>query len=205
MKQAAELWSGQTRGRGRSAAVALAAGAALALTSCSSGGDAKEAAKSPQSSAPAPAATASASSADAGPQAAEEKAVLEVYKRYRQEQTKAYAAADYKSTRVQKYVTGDALGQLVSDIEGLKNSGSRTEGSPVTNPKVTALSASGKRPTAAIADCFDVTHWKVVNRASGKAAPRPKGQLKRYVIDLTLEKWGNRWMILKEETQNRGC
>ncbi|MET7621946.1 hypothetical protein [Streptomyces sp. NPDC005408] len=182
--------------------MALAGCAAFTLSACGSGDKSDDATSpAPTSSTPAP----KKSSASSDPQAAEKAHALSAYAHYREEQVKAYAKASADGTDLKKYVTADALGRVTVDLLSLKSAGNVATGAPVSDAEVSTLDLTGKIPKATVKDCVDVTNWKVVNRATGKTLPAPKGQLKRYIKDVTLEKWGKQWMVLTDTSKARAC
>ncbi|WP_432190004.1 hypothetical protein [Streptomyces sp. Tue6028] len=129
-----------------------------------------------------------------------------MYAHYREEQAKAYAKASASGTDIEKYVTAEALGKVTGDLLSLRTAGNATTGAPISrNPEITALKTDGSIPKATIKDCLDVTDWKVVNKKTGKALPAPKGQLKKHINDVTLEKWGNRWLVRTDTAKAVAC
>jgi hypothetical protein len=135
------------------------------------------------------------------------KDVLDVYKRFRAEQAKAYANGTVDGTEVQKYATAEAFGTVKADLMSLRKAGNRGKGAPVTNAGLddVTVNLTAKIPKASIKDCLDVSNWTVVNRKTGKTWPPPKGQLKRYVNDVSLEKWGKQWLVLTDTARSRAC
>ncbi|WP_344406879.1 hypothetical protein [Streptomyces longisporus] len=174
-------------------AASLVFAAALTLAGCSSSsGDSKASTKTS-----APASSESTATASTDPQAAEKQAVLNVYDAFWAEQVKAYAQGDTKGTDLKKYATKDALGGVLGDVLVMKKAGTATTGAPKHRAEVTALSASGKTPTATVQDCLDISNWKTVKKKSGQVQPFPSNQPLRYITTATAEKWGKQWLITK--------
>ncbi|MFD6297616.1 hypothetical protein ACFWFU_22660 [Streptomyces sp. NPDC060235] len=185
-------------------AALLTAGALLTLSACSSHKD--PAYNTKPSAAPPAATSASASPPLSSSVSPDQAAVLAVYAHYRKEQAKAYAKASASGTDIEKYATAEALGKVTRDVLSLRTAGNAASGAPVSqDTEVTALKTDGPIPKATIKDCLDVTGWKVVNKKSRKALPSPKGQLKRHVNDVTLEKWGNRWLVRTDTAKSIAC
>ncbi|MFF0142605.1 hypothetical protein ACFYRN_40010 [Streptomyces sp. NPDC005227] len=186
-------------------AALLAASALLTLSACSSNkGSADNAKPSPPASSTAPSASASPSRSSS--LSADQAAVLAVYTHYREEQAKAYAKASVSGTDIEKYATTEALGKVTRDVLSLRTAGNAASGAPVShNTEIAALKTDGPIPKATIKDCLDVTNWGVVNKKTGKALPTPKGQLKKHVNDVTLEKWGNRWLVRTDTAKPIAC
>ncbi|MEU5825619.1 hypothetical protein [Streptomyces sp. NPDC047803] len=180
------------------------------MAACGTDGDA------PEAKAPAPATSSSAApkptesgspSSGSDPQNLAKKEVLAVYNHFRQAQAKAYAQGSIDGTDVQKYATADAFGSVKLDLMSLKKAGNVGRGAPVTHAGVedVSMNLDAKIPKAKIKDCLDVSGWTVVNQKTGKTLDSPEGQLKRYVNDVSLEKWGEKWLVLTDTAQSRGC
>jgi hypothetical protein len=71
----------------------------------------------------------------------------------------AARTADYQSPRLSRHATGDALSQLSQGLYANKQHGIVTKGNPVTNPTVSSVEPDTNRPSVAISDCLDGTHW----------------------------------------------
>ncbi|MFF4557767.1 hypothetical protein [Streptomyces sp. NPDC001422] len=185
-------------------AALLTAGALLTLSACSSDNDSSDTKPSAPVSSAAPSSSTSPSPSPS--LSADQAAVLAVYTHYREEQAKAYAKASVSGTDIEKYATTEALGKVTRDVLNLRTAGNAASGAPVShNTEITALKTDGPIPKATIKDCLDVTNWGVVNKKTGKALPTPKGQLKKHVNDVTLEKWGNRWLVRTDTAKSIAC
>ncbi|MFF1690811.1 hypothetical protein [Streptomyces sp. NPDC058254] len=195
---------GVLRSRNRLIGVLAISCAALALSACSDGSSDKGGAKPSTSATPTKSVTPSTSS---DPNEPTKKEVLAVYNHFRQEQARAYAMGTVDGTKVQRYATAEAFGTVKVDLMSLKKAGNVGKGAPVTHAGVedVTVNLAAKIPKAKIKDCLDVSNWTVVNRKTGKALPSPKGQLKRYVNDVSLEKWGKQWLVLTDTAQSRAC
>lgn len=200
---------GSLRSRNRLISIAaLSCATALTLSACSDNGEdsGDKARKKPAASAsPTESVTPSANAED--PDQLVKKEILAVYGHFRQEQARAYAKGTIKGTDVQKYATADAFGAVKVDLMSLKKAGNVGRGAPVVHAGVedVTVNLTAKVPKAKIRDCLDVSGWTVVNKETGKTLPSPEGQLKRYVNDVSLEKWGEKWLVLTDTAQSRGC
>ncbi|WP_332010473.1 hypothetical protein OH736_45940 (plasmid) [Streptomyces sp. NBC_01650] len=175
----------------RTAALYGAVPLALLLAGCGGGDDsAKPSAAPPVASTPAPA----TSSAD--PQTAEKTAVLAAFDAMWTERTKAYAKADAKGTRLEKYATLDALGRVRNDLARMKAAGTVVRGeSRQENATVTALDLTSKTPKATITTCVDLSSYEQYSTQKKAVIPLPTNQPLRYAAGATLEKWPNGWMV----------
>ncbi|MFJ2745429.1 hypothetical protein ACIO3O_37870 [Streptomyces sp. NPDC087440] len=129
---------------------------------------------------------------------------MSTYDRYLAQMAQAYEQVDWKSTDVRKYVSGETLKQVHADVQSLKGAGNHMTGAPTSDSKVTKITMTGPVPTATLTTCLDVSKWDTVD-ASGKSLPPIKGQLKRYIVVSSLEKWPNGWMVLREKAEARTC
>lgn len=195
---------GVLRSRNRLIGVVAISCTALALSACSNGSSDKGEAKPSASDAPTKPVAPSTSS---DPDESAKKEVLAVYNHFRAEQAKAYANGTIDGTKVQKYATAEAFGTVKVDLMSLQKAGNVGKGAPVTHARVedVKVNLTAKIPKATIKDCLDVSNWTVVNRKTGKTLPSPKGQLKRYVNDVSLEKWGKQWLVLTDTARSRAC
>ncbi|MCB5910388.1 hypothetical protein [Streptomyces pinistramenti] len=187
--------------RNRVCALFIVGGIVLTATSCSStsaGTGVKPTPTKTTGSKPSP-----VESLD--PQAAGKQEVLDSYSKFWTEQAKAYAHASVVGTDLKKYATADALSRAEGDIASLKRLGVVTEGKPESSAKVTSITLEKKVPQATITDCLDISHWKQVEKKTGKEVARGKQALGRYITVVSAEKWGKQWMILKVDTQQLSC
>jgi hypothetical protein len=146
-----------------------------------------------------------ASSARADPQAAGKAAVLDAYKRFWEEQVKAYTKADTAGTDLHQYATALALSRTESDLKDLRAKGIVTTGAPTHDATVNSFQPEKKVPYAKLRDCLDSTDWKFVYRKSNKPVEMPKKRLVRYVTEIEAEKWGKQWKIVDVTPQQRAC
>lgn len=168
----------------------------LGSTACGSDGSKDDDPKQQSSSTP---------SKKADPQDAEKKAAREAYQKSWEEQTKAYAKASSKGTKLQKYTSLGALTHVESELLSLKDAGQVVTGQPKVSPKVTALRPNQKIPEAEITDCTDVSDWTIVDEKSKKKIDLPSGHLKQHVTIAEMEKWGKQWKLTKLSPQKRAC
>ncbi|MEU6496841.1 hypothetical protein ABZ890_41810 [Streptomyces sp. NPDC046984] len=96
------------------------------------------------------------------------------------------------------------MADIESDLSVMRKAGQVTTGEPAINPKVVKVTA-GKLPTATIADCVDITHWTLIDKASKKPVPLPTTRLIKYGSIASLEKWGTKWMVTKLTAQEQSC
>ena len=181
--------------RNRLTPLFIAGFAALSLTAC---GSPSGLATSDASSTPPPHPSAvppSGKSVD--PEAGEKKELMAAYSKYWAEQTKAYAKASLKGTRLTQYASGAALARAQADVATMRSAGTRSKGAPGHDVAVISLKVPGNPPVATMSDCLDISGWKAIEASSGKVLPNPAKQPNRYVTSVSAEKWGKRWMIIK--------
>jgi hypothetical protein len=186
---------------------ALAIGCLMALTACGKG-DASE--EEPQNEAPSaspstsPAASASPSQSD-DPQAASRTTVLDAYKRFWDEQVKAYAKGDTAGTDFAQYAAAEALSNVRNDLKDLRSKGIVTTGAPSHDVTVEKLVPEKQVPYAKLTDCLDSTDWKFIYADSRTPVKMPSSRLVRYVTVIEAEKWGKQWKIVTVTPQQRSC
>ncbi|MCX4546903.1 hypothetical protein [Streptomyces sp. NBC_01565] len=169
---------------------AAALTAAALLTACSK----NDKAANPSPVSPSPSASPTLS---ADPQAAEKAKVLAAYNGFWNESVKAYEAGSEKGTKLVNYASKDALNQTLTDIASMQRAGTAMKGTPGHRAEVSALNMSGARPSAMISDCFDLSTWKIIDRASGQVKPFPTEQPMRYITEFDAELQGGHWMLTK--------
>ncbi|MFD8984261.1 hypothetical protein [Streptomyces sp. NPDC059564] len=141
--------------------------------------------------------TSTSTSVSADPQAAEKSRVLATYSAFWDESVKAYQAGTEKGTKLVDYAAKDALNQTLTDIANMQRAGTAMKGTPGHRAEVSAVNMSGELPTATISDCFDLSTWKIIDRASGQVRPFPTEQPMRYITEFDAEFQGGRWMLTK--------
>ncbi|MCC0100687.1 hypothetical protein K7B10_39235 [Streptomyces flavotricini] len=144
-----------------------------------------------------PASPSTSLTASTDPQAAEKARLLAAYDGFWAESVKAYEAGSENGTKLVNFASGDALNQTLTDIENMQRAGTAMKGAPGHRAEVSALSMSGDRPSATISDCFDLTTWKIVDRASGQVKPFPTEQPMHYITEFNAEIQGGQWMLTK--------
>lgn len=131
--------------------------------------------------------------------------MVAAYSGYWNEKVAAYARASTNGTQLKTYAVGEALAAAERELTALSKRGYAATGKPQTTPTVTAVRTTGKVPSATISDCVDVSAWTLVDGASKKPIALPSQRLKRYVSNVTAERWGRHWVILKATQENRTC
>lgn len=177
----------------------MAAAAALALGGCSD--NESHADEEPK----APASTTSSAPASADPAAAEEKQVLETYAGYWDAKYTAYSKASAKGTKLKEFSTAEAFSKLNLVLRALDRDGQVAVGEPEHQPEVADLDLEAKIPQARISDCLDVSDWKLVDRTTRELIEPPEGRRTEFLSVVTIEKWGKRWLVIKDEPQDRPC
>lgn len=129
------------------------------LTACSPGGG--------QVSEIAPAGTASASapvvaSPSSDPTQAATAAVLAAYSGMRQAQVAAEDSSSTADVDLSSYASGKAFVEITASVASNAAKGLVMTGSPILNPKVTALDLAGHPPTATVTDCMDLAGWRLL-------------------------------------------
>jgi hypothetical protein len=170
----------------------LALVAALGLVGC---GDSEEPSLDPpRSDVPAPQTT-PAKDAEAS------KRALAAYEGYRQAAVTASNSVDQARTDLAKYVSEPLLGQVLDGIRETQANGIIFQGKPRWSPKVTAVRLQAAPATADITDCYDITGYKPVYRATGKSAAAPN-QPQRFRILSRVKLIDGRWYVY-ESTARR--
>ncbi|MFI5831981.1 hypothetical protein ACIA6C_32800 [Streptomyces sp. NPDC051578] len=95
------------------------------------------------------------------------------------------------------YASKDALNQTLTDIANMQRTGTAMKGTPGHRAEVTALNLAGQPPTAKISDCFDLSTWKLIDRATGQVKPFPTQQPLRYITEFDAELQGGQWVLTK--------
>jgi hypothetical protein len=93
----------------------------------------------------------------------------------------ASATADPNNADLARYATDPALAQLRYDIYQLGQNGQVTTGRPSWSPKVAAVHLSSSPATVDLTDCFDITNWHTIFKATGASADVP-GQITRLPV-----------------------
>ncbi|MFC8230677.1 hypothetical protein [Streptomyces sp. NPDC057287] len=181
----------QTRLRPGVMALCAAVGLLLGLTSCGGGSDDARPQTLPPKATLAPSASTSAD-----PDAAEKTAVLASYSSMWVEQMKAYRRASAEGTRLERYVTAEALGQFRNDLDRMKAAGTVVRGDLAhDDTTVTAVDMDAQTPTATVQDCMDISKWQTYSTKKNQVLPMPSAQPRRYTATATAEKWEDGWII----------
>ncbi|MCI3928834.1 hypothetical protein [Streptomyces sp. AN091965] len=89
----------------------------------------------------------------------------------------AARTSDWKSPRLARYATGDALETITRGMYTDHRNGLITKGMPENAPRVTKLAPASAPTTAVISDCGDSTHWlKYRKRTGGLVDDEPGGR-----------------------------
>jgi hypothetical protein len=184
--------------------VALIVASLATLAACSGSNDGPDASAKASTPAPAPSATAT-TTASSGPEAAQQAAVLETYRRFWDEQVKAYAKGDITGTNLIKYAGAEALSSTKDDLKDLRAKGIVTTGAPTHDTSVDQLLPYKKVPYARLTDCLDSSDWKFVYTKTRKPVEMPKNRLIRYITKVEAEKWGPQWRIVNVTPQQHAC
>jgi hypothetical protein len=123
----------------------------------------------------------SASATSPTPQQDATAKALAAYNGYRQAYVTASATADYNSADLAGFAVDPALAQLRFDIYQLFQNGQVTTGRPSWSATVVAVHLTANPATADLTDCFDITNWHTVFKATGKSAEAP-GQATRLPV-----------------------
>ncbi|MEU2514509.1 hypothetical protein [Streptomyces syringium] len=200
------------RGQTRRGLRAVAWGAAVLMggsfiAGCGSGKDDESLGSDPETPSGSASASASASAgASADPQEEAAKAkVVTVYRKYWDEQIKAYAKASPADTDLNKYAFDRALSKTKGDLISMQQKGNVLRGDVQIDPKVTSISLGETPKKAAITDCTDVSKWQLVNEKSGKPVELPKERLTRFITNVTIRTVGERWMVVDIQQTDRKC
>ncbi|MGW9657850.1 hypothetical protein ACWHAG_20935 [Streptomyces albidoflavus] len=134
-------------------------------------------------------------SASADPKAKERAAVLAAYRGMWREQAAAYRKASPEGTRLETYVSGEALAMLRLDLRQMKEAGRRANGRVGHEPEVGRVDLDASPPTAQLEDCIDLSDWQETRE--GEPLPMPSEQPMRYRASAMAEQWEDgRWRII---------
>ncbi|MER5556216.1 hypothetical protein ABT001_31885 [Streptomyces sp. NPDC002793] len=173
--------------------MALCTAVTLTLTLVGCGGGSDDA--RPQTL-PSRVASAPSVSASTDPASAEKTAVLTAYSSMWVEQMKAYRKASAEGTRLERYVTAEALGQFRNDLDRMKTAGTVVRGDLAhDDTTVTAVDMDAQTPTATVQDCLDISKWQTYSTKKQEVLPMPSAQPLRYVATATAQKWEDGWII----------
>ncbi|MFI8909062.1 hypothetical protein CLM85_15955 [Streptomyces albidoflavus] len=165
---------------------------AVLLAGC--GGE-PAAAPGPKASPEASAEPSDSASASADPKAKERAAVLAAYRGMWREQAVAYRKASPEGTRLETYVSGEALAMLRLDLRQMKEAGRRANGRVGHEPEVGRVDLDASPPTAQLTDCIDLADWQETR--DGEPLPMPSEQPMRYRASAMAEQWEDgRWRII---------
>jgi hypothetical protein len=160
---------------------------AFALTSCGSGGTNGKPAH--------PSTTASPSSTAISKEDRARKEVLRVYAGMRDEQAKAYKAGKASGTDLEKYAADKAASRLEGELFQFRQLGVVFEGKPTSTVTRVDLDLKSSPRRATVTECFDTTHWKAVEKSTGKDVTG-EGQVRRYTVTGSAQTFGKRWMVV---------
>ncbi|MFD9504204.1 hypothetical protein [Streptomyces sp. NPDC060035] len=76
------------------------------------------------------------------------------------EQMKAYRQGSAQGTKVEKYASRDALTQIRTDLDRLKESKTVVRGAVGHDAEVTELDMDARTPTATLSDCVDLSKYQ---------------------------------------------
>lgn len=134
-------------------------------------------------------------SLSADPVAKDRAAVLAAYEGMWREQAAAYRKASPEGTRLETYVSGEALAMLRLDLRQMREAGRRANGRVGHEPEVGRVDLDTSPPTARLKDCIDLTDWQETR--NGEPLPMPSQQPLRYQATAQAERWEDgRWRIL---------
>ncbi|MFD5877040.1 hypothetical protein [Streptomyces sp. NPDC060322] len=112
-------------------------------------------------------------------------------------QMKAYRQGSAKGTKVERYASLDALTQIRTDVDRLKESRTVVRGDVGHEPEVTALDMDAEIPTTTLSDCVDLSKYQTYDTVAKKVIPLPPEQPLRYVMTVNAERWDSGWMVTR--------
>ncbi|WP_280671692.1 MULTISPECIES: hypothetical protein [unclassified Kitasatospora] len=137
--------------------------------------------------------------------AASRAAVLDTYRKYWDEQIKAYAQGSVVGTELEKYSVDQALSGTRADVYNNKTAGIVLTGSPKISPTVTTIELDKSPKQATLSDCLDISGWTPVDTKTGAARPVTNPVL-RYTVTATARTVGSDWMISEVDSDmSRPC
>lgn len=132
------------------------------------------------------------------PTALAKQEVADVFRHMREEEAKAYNLGYTSKTKFDRYAANPALGKTNSELFDYRQAGVIFTGKPKSEFEVTAIDLENNPHKATITECFDITGWRPVLKATGKDVGT-KGQVSRYTITSTAQIVGQgtsaAWMI----------
>ncbi|MFB9443043.1 hypothetical protein Dvina_51475 [Dactylosporangium vinaceum] len=89
----------------------------------------------------------------------------------------ALAVPDPASSELAKYATGDALKNLTSGLQSVKDQGLKGEGQIVTSPRVVGAAPANQPTSVDLEDCLDDSGSKLLRASPGPAfSDKPGGR-----------------------------
>jgi hypothetical protein len=127
---------------------------------------------------------------------------LAVYTAYRTAYQAAAAKADYRSKELPKYVAEPLLGQIVNSFSQMDAAGVVSRGESIWNGKAVDVQLDSNPPVVTIEDCRDTSAVVTVVKKTGKPAPAPSNQAKKYIVVSKAKQVKGTWYIF-ESTGDR--
>ncbi|OLZ45612.1 hypothetical protein BS330_39065 [Amycolatopsis keratiniphila subsp. nogabecina] len=136
--------------------MALVGLVALTLAACNSNSS-----SAPEGTAGAvmPPSTTSAPPSSVSPADAARQEATAAYTGMWRQMAKAGETADWQSSKLAKYATGDALGVINRSLYTDHLNGVVSKGAPTNNPQVSSVEPTANPTTVMISDCSDSSNW----------------------------------------------
>ncbi|MEU1812978.1 hypothetical protein [Micromonospora aurantiaca (nom. illeg.)] len=127
---------------------------------------------------------------------------LAVYAAYRTAYQAAVAKADFRSKDLPKYVAEPLLGQVRNAFSQMNDAGVISRGESIWNGQAVDVQLDAEPPVVTIEDCRDTSAVVTVDRKTGKPAPAPSNQAKKYIVVSKAKQVDGTWYVF-ESTGDR--
>ncbi|WP_199818778.1 hypothetical protein [Streptomyces sp. NRRL B-1347] len=108
----------------------------------------------------------------------------------------AARTSDWKSPRLARYATGEALKAITRGMYADHRNGLITKGRPENSPRATKLAPASDPTTVVITDCGDSTHWLKYRMQNGKLADDEPGGRQSITAEVKKQKGGG-WKVTR--------
>lgn len=126
--------------------------------------------------------------------------MLADYERFWADYIEVSKTTDWKSDRLARHATGEALNGLRLQLANYQARGVVARGMPIrTDTRVSRL--SGRRAT--VTECLDSNRWRQHDAKTGKPVGRPSGRDRK--VAATLTRVGGVWKVSKLDIGEATC
>ncbi|GAA0927543.1 hypothetical protein GCM10009574_058180 [Streptomyces asiaticus] len=111
--------------------------------------------------------------------------------------------SDWRSPKLSRYATGDALSTISRGMYADHINGFVYKGRPKNHPKVTSVDPSRDPNTVLISDCGDSTHWLKYRVDNGKLADNEPGGHRSITAEVKQQS-DDRWKVTRFAVEGIG-